>query len=107
MNRQKGPNIMKPTNLLFRNDTILGVCEAIGRDFGFHPNWLRVTLAVAVYFAPAAVIGGYLAAGLIVAAVRWIAPDQIVPAAAVPANQQYELVEAGLSEGAQEVQLAA
>ncbi len=63
-------------NLLFRNDTVLGVCEAIGRDFGFHPNWLRLTLASLFYFYPAAVIGGYLAMGIVVAFTRWIAPDQ-------------------------------
>ncbi len=68
------------TNLLVgRNDTILGVCEAIGQDFGFHPNWLRVTLASLVYFAPVAVIGGYVALGAVVAISRWVAPDQAVP----------------------------
>ena len=30
------------TNLLLRNDTILGVCEALGQDFGINPTWLRV-----------------------------------------------------------------
>ena len=68
------------TNILVgRNDTILGVCEAIGQDFGFHPNWLRVALAVMVYFAPVAVIGSYFALGLVVAASRWFAPDEILP----------------------------
>ena len=95
------------SNLFLRNDTIFGVCEAIGRDFGFHPNWLRVTLATAVYFAPAAVIGGYLAAGVIVAVARYVAPDQIIPATGQPANQQYDLLEAGLDGHATEVQLAA
>ena len=82
------------TNLMMRNDTILGVCEAIGRDFGFHPNWLRVTLATAVYFAPAAVIGGYLGMGVVVALTRWFAPDELVPA--TPARP--ELIEAGYIE---------
>ena len=63
------------TNLVLRNDTVLGVCEAIGQDFGFHPNWLRLTLASLFYFAPVAVIGTYLALGLVVALTRWIAPD--------------------------------
>jgi phage shock protein C len=63
------------TNLVLRNDTVLGVCEAIGQDFGFHPNWLRLTLASLFYFAPVAVIGTYLALGLAVALTRWIAPD--------------------------------
>lgn len=86
-----------PTNILMRNDTILGVCEAIGQDLGFHPNWLRVTLAGALYFAPLAVVGVYLGLGLLVAATRWIAPDEIaqVEAAAAP---RPELVEAGFAE---------
>ena len=64
------------TNLLLRNDTVLGVCEAIGQDFGFHPNWLRLTLASLFYFFPAGVIGTYLGLGVVVAFTRWIAPDR-------------------------------
>ena len=90
------------TNLFFRNDTILGVCEALGRDFGFHPNLLRVILACAVFFAPAAVIGGYLALGAVVALARWIAPDERIPAPAAPV-EVHQLIEAGI----EEVQLAA
>ena len=64
-------------NLLFRNDTVLGVCEAIGQDFGFHPNWLRITLASLFYFFPAAVIGSYVGLGIVVAFTRYIAPDKV------------------------------
>ena len=82
-------------NLLGRNDTIFGVCEAIGQDFGFHPNWLRVTLASLIYFAPVAVIGSYVALGLVVALSRWVAPDGAVPAAerqlAQPASDEMAL----------------
>ena len=67
------------TNLVLRNDTILGVCEAIGQDFGFHANWLRVALASSFYFAPYAVIGLYLGLGVVVALTRWFAPDQLPP----------------------------
>jgi len=63
------------SNLLLRNDTVLGVCEAIGRDFGFHPNWLRLAFASLFYFFPMAVIGSYLGLGALVAVTRWIAPD--------------------------------
>ena len=99
---------MKPatTNLLLRNDTILGVCEAIGQDFGFHPNWLRIALASTIYFAPVAVVGGYFAAGALVALTRWIAPDQIAPAPALPAPLP-ELLEAGFGPEAEELPLAA
>ena len=78
-------------NLLLRNDTILGVCEAIGQDFGFHPNYLRVLLASLVYFNPVAVIGGYLALGLVVAASRYFAPDQSVPQVDVVQAEPEEL----------------
>jgi phage shock protein PspC (stress-responsive transcriptional regulator) len=71
---QRMPNAN--TNLLLRNDTVLGVCEAIGQDFGFHPNWLRLTLASLFYFFPLGVIGSYLGLGVAVAFTRWIAPDK-------------------------------
>ena len=85
------------TNLLLRNDTILGVCEAIGQDFGFHPNWLRIILCSLVYFAPAAVIGGYVAAGVVVALIRWVAPDELVAAPALPVAEP-RLLEAGFAQ---------
>ena len=34
--------------LPLRSHTILGVCEAIGEDFGFNPTFLRVPLAAMV-----------------------------------------------------------
>ena len=42
------------TNLILRNDTILGVCEAIGQDFGFNPTWLRIAFCLPVFWNPAA-----------------------------------------------------
>src|SRR3546814_1952448 len=30
------------TNLFRRKDTFFGICEAVGRDFGFNPLWLRL-----------------------------------------------------------------
>lgn len=60
--------------LPFRNDTILGVCEALGQDFGIHPNLLRILFAGAFYFSPTLVTGTYLGLGLLVALSRWLAP---------------------------------
>ena len=57
------------TNLVLRNDTILGVCEAIGQDFGFNPNWLRLAFCLPIYWNPALVISAYLGLGLLVAGV--------------------------------------
>lgn len=66
------------TNLMLRGDTILGVCEAIGQDFGINPNWLRVAFCAPIFWNPAAVIGGYLVLGVLVAATRFAFPDRTV-----------------------------
>jgi phage shock protein C len=63
------------TNLILRDDTFLGVCAGLGEDLGFDPNWLRVPLAVCLLWNPAAVIGIYLAAGLVVLLSRLVAPN--------------------------------
>ena len=74
------------TNLLLRNDTILGVCEAIGQDFGFNPMWLRIAFCAPVFWNPAAVVVAYLALGLVVAATRLAFPDRHAQAVAGPAQ---------------------
>lgn len=61
-------------NVFLRNDTIFGVCEAIGEDFGFHANFLRVPLAALVIFSPFAALGLYAALGLAVLAARLLFP---------------------------------
>ena len=70
------------TNLALRNDTILGVCEAIGQDFGFNANWLRMAFCAPIYWNPAVVVGTYLALGVLVAATRFAFPDKYGSAAA-------------------------
>jgi phage shock protein PspC (stress-responsive transcriptional regulator) len=69
------------TNVLLRNDTFLGVCEAIGEDFGFHANWLRILFAASLYWFPAQAVGVYLGLGLIVLLSRLVAPDRVLHAA--------------------------
>ena len=49
--------------LPLRAHTILGVCEAIGEDFGFNPVFLRIPLAAMVVVSPLWAIGGYFALG--------------------------------------------
>jgi phage shock protein PspC (stress-responsive transcriptional regulator) len=67
---------------MLRNDTFLGVCEAIGRDFGFNPNWLRVLLAASLYWLPMQVVAAYLGLAVLVLLSRVIAPDhRATPAA--------------------------
>ncbi len=74
------PAVPEPA-LPFRSDTILGVCEAIGEDFGFNPIYLRLVFAALFYLNPPLVTGTYLALGAGVALARWLYP---VPARAIP-----------------------
>ena len=78
------------TPLPLRAHTILGVCEAIGEDFGFNPNWLRIPLAASVLVSPMMAVGAYFALGVVVLASRLlfpkVAPAAAVDAQAVPAN---------------------
>lgn len=60
---------------LARDDTLLGVCQSIGDDFGFNPIYLRISLGVLLLWNPVAVVGGYAVAGAIVALSRLIFPD--------------------------------
>jgi len=76
------------TPLPLRNDTILGVCEAIGQDFGFNPIWLRLAFIPPMFFYATWTIAAYLALGAVVATTRYFAPnklasDQVVDAKAV------------------------
>ena len=64
-------------NVALRNDTILGVCEALGHDLGFNPMLLRVPLAAGIIFAPVAMVVIYLALGVMVFASRTFFPDKI------------------------------
>lgn len=82
------PNVQQREPALpFRSDTILGVCEALGQDFGFNPNYLRVALASLVLWNSFAAIGIYLALGVAVALSRWIYPRPRAAAAPQPAAQ--------------------
>ena len=62
-------------SLIARDHTILGVCEALGEDFGFNPMFLRVPLAALLLLNPTAVICTYLGLGVLVLLTRWISPN--------------------------------
>ena len=68
-------------SLIARDDTILGICEALGEDFGFNPLWLRVAFAVTLLINPVAVVATYFACGAVVLLTRMIAPNPRRPAA--------------------------
>lgn len=78
-------------NLITRDDTFLGVCEALGEDFRISPLLLRLGMTAFLFFNPLAAVTAYLGAGMLVALSRWIAPN---PRAAVPAAAVTEVQEA-------------
>lgn len=80
------------TAIFARDDTFFGVCQALGEDFGFPPNLLRVAMAVALFWNPVAVIAFYVGAGLVVALTRWLVPNPRMPQPAEPeAEPQVEM----------------
>ena len=81
LNASKEETMTNQTPLPLRHDTILGVCEAIGQEFGFNPLWLRLAFIAPVFIAPMAAIAAYLALGAVVAATRHFSPDK-------PASEQ-------------------
>lgn len=70
--------------LPLRSHTILGVCEAVGEDFGFNPTFLRVPLAAIVLYSPMLAIGAYLALGAVVLLSRLLFPNPKPAAASEP-----------------------
>ena len=86
-------------SLIARPHTVLGVCEGIGEDLGFNPLWLRIAFASGIFFAPLAVVGAYLALGLVVAGSRWAFPVVAAAPSAAPvvasveahANEEYRI----------------
>ena len=82
------------TALPLRDHTILGVCEAIGEDFGFDPIWLRVPLAASVLFSIKYAIAGYLLLGVVVLASRLLFPqpkaDAVISAEIAPESDATE-----------------
>ena len=73
--------------LPLRNDTFLGVCEAIGGDLGFNPNWLRVAFGFLILFNPMVALAAYLSLGIFVAVAHWLFPAAASKPAAVKAAQ--------------------
>ena len=53
-------------NIFARDDTLFGVCQALGEDFGFNPNFLRLGLAILLLWNPVATLSAYAAAGALV-----------------------------------------
>jgi len=74
-------------------DNLLGICNALGEDFGFNPLWLRLALGFVFVIQPVAVVVSYLALGLVVLISRLAFPNRrraaaVRPAPAVPASAE-------------------
>lgn len=56
-------------------DNLLGICNALGEDFGFNPLWIRLALGCAFVLQPIGVVVAYLALGLVVLMSRLAFPN--------------------------------
>ena len=72
-----------PRNPFTREDTMFGVCEAIGEDFRFNPLFLRIAFGAGLFLNPALAVGGYAAAGIVVLISRLAFPNPRRPKPAV------------------------
>lgn len=76
-------------NLFTRDDTFLGVCEALGEDFHFNPLLLRVAFGVSLLYSPMLSLATYAALGAVVLISRLISPNPRQPRPA-PAVEEME-----------------
>ncbi|WP_419827873.1 PspC domain-containing protein [Sphingomonas sp.] len=85
-----------------QKDSLIGICAAIGEDFGFNPDILRVGLATGLLFVPMIVFGFYVAAGAVVLLSRVMFPARrrataavvVLPAPAAPQPEPERMLEA-------------
>jgi phage shock protein PspC (stress-responsive transcriptional regulator) len=73
--------------IFWREDTVFGVCEALGEDFGFNPLFLRIAFALGLLWNPLVMIYAYLGLAAIVLVSRLLAPN---PLPAVRAETEAE-----------------
>jgi phage shock protein C len=76
---------MSATQTHAAQDNLLGICHAIGEDFGFNPIFLRIPLAVGIIFSAKWTLIAYAAMGVAVLASRLLVrkPKAQHPATAV------------------------
>ena len=83
---------MTGAGVFARDDTMFGVCEALGEDFGFNSNWLRALLGVGLLFNPVGTFALYAALAALVVPSRLL-----VPARRPAPPEESEAVEAATS----------
>jgi phage shock protein C len=77
--------------IFWREDTLFGVCEALGEDLSFNPLYLRIVLSVGLLWDPLAMIYAYLGLAVIVLFTRLIFPNPraaVRPEAVAEAEQE-------------------
>ena len=88
-------------NIFSRQDTFFGICEAVGQDFGFNPQYLRLAFVAPLFFFPVQTFAAYFGLGLIVLASRFFFPSQraadTVDAEAAPAAKTEKAEELALA----------
>ena len=55
-------------------DSLFGVCQSVGEDFGFNPFFLRLAFLGLGFFSIPASVAAYVLLGIGVAASRWLFP---------------------------------
>lgn len=85
-------------NIFLRGDTILGVCQGLGEDFGFNPLWLRIAFAAGMFVSPYGVVALYLGLGLVVLVSRLAFRDVRKPKLTVAAETAAEPQPAAVAE---------
>ena len=68
---------MQATRFSFitREDTLLGVCAALGEDFGFNPLWPRMIFAVLLLWNPVVVLSTYFGLFALIVVARLVFPN--------------------------------
>ena len=90
--------------LPLRGDTFLGVCHALGEDFGIPADLLRIAFAALFFWNMTAAVGTYLAIGVVIALARWVYPLRSRASATANAASAEQETE---DEAAEELSLAA
>jgi phage shock protein PspC (stress-responsive transcriptional regulator) len=88
-------------SILTREDTLFGVCFALGQDFRFNPTHLRILFALGLFWSLPGALAAYAGFGLLVALSRLIAPDP------KPAEEVAEVLAGCADEPCEALRLAA
>ena len=95
------------TNVFARDDTFFGVCQALGEDLGFNPNYLRIAFALPLLYAPVATLAVYFALAVVILALRLLVPNPRHSATQAPGAAPVTIDAAAASGGDDALRLAA